>query len=73
MQRNELIDFRESAIHGTGGFARSPISASTRIIEYVGIKIDKRESLRQCELENPCLFSLDDEYDLDGNVDCGPP
>ncbi len=72
MQSESLIHFNNSAIHGTGGFARVNISAGTRLIEYVGRKIDKAESLRQCELDNPYIFALDDQYDLDGNVDWNP-
>lgn len=72
MQMNELIDFRESAIHGTGGYARVAISAEKQIIEYVGAKIDKQESLRQCQLENPCIFCLDEEFDIDGKVGWNP-
>ena len=42
------------------------------MIEYVGRRIDKAESLRQCELENPFIFTLDETCDLDGNVDWNP-
>jgi SET domain-containing protein len=69
MDLQTMLRFESSAIHGRGGFALVPIPAETRIIEYVGVKITKAESLRQCELENGCIFSLDDEFDLDGNVD----
>jgi uncharacterized protein len=72
MPLNELVDFRNSPIHGTGGFARVDIPNGTNVVEYVGRKIDKVESLRQCELENPFIFTLDDQYDLDGNVDWNP-
>jgi|SRR5579859_7225384 len=72
MQTREYICFRESAIHGTGGFAAIDIPAGARVIEYVGRKIDKQESLRQCEQGNPYIFSITDEYDLDGNVDWNP-
>jgi hypothetical protein len=67
-----LICLRPSAIHGTGGFARTAIPAGTRVIEYVGEKITKAESLRRCELNNEYIFALDDEFDLDGNVDWNP-
>src|SRR5579859_5196803 len=67
-----LIEFRNSPIHGTGGFARTLIPNGEQIIEYVGRKIDKLESLRECELENPFIFCLDDDFDLDGNVDWNP-
>jgi len=72
MNSETLIEFRESAIHGTGGFARGPIAAETRLVEYLGRRIDKQESQRQCESDNPYIFSLNDEFDLDGNVDWNP-
>lgn len=67
-----FIGFRKSAIHGTGGFARSAISKGTRLIEYVGEKIDKAESLRRCEADNEYIFTLNEQTDLDGNVDRNP-
>lgn len=66
------IEFRNSTIHGTGGYARVVIPTGSRVVEYVGRKVDKQESLRQCELENPFIFTLDDEWDLDGNVEWNP-
>jgi hypothetical protein len=68
----ELITFRRSRIHGTGGFARRAIPAGTKLIQYVGEKITKAESLRRCEAENPYIFTLDDQYDLDGSVEWNP-
>jgi len=67
-----LIYFRPSAIHGVGGFAKADITAGTRVIEYVGEKITKAESLRQCESANEYIFSLDNTHDLDGNVSWNP-
>ncbi|MDB6017578.1 MAG: hypothetical protein JWR19_2067 [Pedosphaera sp.] len=72
MQTDEMILFRTSDIHGTGGFARRDIAEDTSIIEYQGRKIDKAEALRQCELENPYIFFLDEQHDLDGNVEWNP-
>ncbi len=65
----ELIGFRKSSIHGTGGFAKVSIPRGTRIIEYVGERITKAESLLRCEADNEYIFTLTDETDLDGNVD----
>ena len=48
-QGNEFLEVRQSAIHGTGGYARRNISAGTRVIEYVGERISKEESSRRCE------------------------
>jgi SET domain-containing protein len=67
-----LVCFRPSAIHGTGGFAKADIAAGTHVIEYVGEKINKAESLRRCESANAYIFSLDDTHDLDGNVPWNP-
>ena len=68
----EWAIFKPSAIHGLGGFARSDILAGTRIIEYVGQKITKKESLERCQQNNEYIFALDDEHDLDGNVSWNP-
>jgi SET domain-containing protein len=69
---NDLILIKTSGVHGTGGFARRAIPAGTRIIEYVGEKIDKAESLKRCELNNEYIFTIDETHDLDGNVDWNP-
>jgi len=68
----EWISFQRSHIHGTGGFARVPIPAGTRLIEYVGERITKAESLRLCEADNEYIFTIDDEFDLDGSVEWNP-
>ena len=68
----ELIQFRRSRIHGTGGYARANIAKGTRLIEYVGKRITKAESNVQCEGDNVYIFTLDDTFDLDGNVDWNP-
>jgi uncharacterized protein len=63
-----LVCFRESAIHGTGGFAKTDIPAGTWVVEYTGEWITKDESLRRCEAGNEFIFALNDEWDLDGSV-----
>lgn len=68
----QWADFRPSKIHGVGGFARSDIPVVTRVLEYVGVKITKAESLARCERNNEYIFALDDEIDLDGNVSWNP-
>ena len=68
----ELLVFKSSSIHGTGVFARQAIPAGGRILEYVGERISKRESLRRCEANNECIFALNAEQDLDGNVPWNP-
>jgi SET domain-containing protein len=68
----ELVLFKGSSIHGTGGFAKASIGQGTRILEYVGERISKRETLRRCEQNNAFIFTLTDEQDLDGNVPWNP-
>jgi len=69
---NEFIEVRQSTIHGTGGWARKDIPAGTRLIEYVGERIDKAESTRRCEADNEYIFTIDDDWDLDGKQPWNP-
>ena len=62
------VDFRASPIDRLGGFAHADIPAGTGVIEYVGERITKAESLRRCEANNEYIFTLDEAHDLDGNV-----
>ena len=66
------VVFKPSPIHGTGGFASHDIPARSRVIEYLGEKITKRESLARCERNNEYIFAIDDAHDLDGNVSWNP-
>jgi len=72
VEETEWASFKRSSIHGTGGFARREIPSGARVLEYVGEKIDKRESLRRCEADNEYIFTLDDRTDIDGNVAWNP-
>lgn len=64
----DLVVYRTSGIHGTGGFARADISSGTNVAKYVGERISKRESLLRCEADNHYIFELDELTDLDGSV-----
>jgi len=64
-----FVEFKNSAIHGTGGFARTHIASGNQVIEYVGEKIDKTESMRRCENNNEFIFALNPENHIDGSVD----
>jgi SET domain-containing protein len=66
------MESRASGIHGTGSFATRDLTAGTLIIEYVGERVTRAESLRRCELNNPYIFRLDEGHDLDGDVECNP-
>jgi len=68
----ELISFRNSPIDRLGGFAKKKISRGARLIEYIGEKISKEESARRCEAENYYIFTLDDQWDIDGDKDWNP-
>jgi hypothetical protein len=70
--RNEWIEFRPSNIHGMGAYAHRTIPEGTLVIQYVGERIDKPESARRCEANNPFIFELDEGHDIDGNVDWNP-
>jgi SET domain-containing protein len=69
---SDLLQFKPSSIHGMGAFAAVPIVKGSLVIEYIGQKITKAESLRRCEKENWFIFALDDTYDLDGAVGWNP-
>lgn len=68
----DKIEFRASDIHGTGVFALARIPANATILEYRGECISKAESLVRCEANNPYIFSIDDQRDLDGNFEWNP-
>ena len=63
---------RGPAIHGTGAFATGDLPAGARIVEYRGERISKNESLRRCRAGNDCIFHLNEEFDLDGQVEANP-
>jgi len=72
VEQTALIEFKPSPIHGIGGFARTDIQPGTRVIEYLGEKIDGAESLRRCEKNNQYIFSLNKGGYLDGDVEWNP-
>ena len=63
-----MVESRESVIHGSGLFATAVIASGTRVLRYIGERIDKAESSRRCEAGNHFIFTLDDDSDIDGNV-----
>ena len=68
----DLVHLGPSRIHGLGGFAARGIPQGTRVIEYLGERISKSESLRRCEANNEYIFGLSESEDLDGNVPWNP-
>ena len=71
-ESNECFAVRPSPIHGFGVFATHYIPAGTSVLEYVGERIDKRESIRRCSAGNEYIFSLSETENLDGNVPWNP-
>ena len=72
VQTKETIEFRDSGIHGVGGFALCKIKKGAAIIEYLGEKITKSEAALRVAADNPFIFCLDDEFDVDGDVTWNP-
>lgn len=78
----KLCEVRESDIHGRGLYATTDIKEGTKIIQYVGEKITKKESnKRALEWEEEAretgdglvyIFELDDNYDIDGRIGDNP-
>lgn len=65
-----LVEIKKSGIHGYGGYARTKISKKKRIIEYVGPQITKKQATEALEKSlNEYVFTLNDEWDIDGSVD----
>lgn len=73
------ILIKKSKIHNNGVFAKKNIRKNTKIIEYVGEIINKKEGDKRARLQyklskkDPSLgrtyiFELNNKYDLDGNV-----
>jgi len=69
---NARLEIRDSPLHGRGVFARAPIAAGTRLLEYTGERIRKAEALRRCQAGNVYLIGLDDVWDIDGAVGENP-
>jgi len=74
-----FIDVRQSPIHGTGIYAAMDIPKGTKIIEYVGEKLTKKQADKRWEehcalveqdksLGGVYLFQLNKKYDIDGHV-----
>jgi hypothetical protein len=69
---------RESSIHNTGVFAARDIPRGTKIIEYVGERINKTEGKRRADAllakskdtggAAVYIFDLNERWDLDGDV-----
>lgn len=70
--QSDLFEVRPSSIHGTGVFARVPIARGTTVIEYVGERLSKEESWRRRQANNFFIFTVTEEFDIDGAVEWNP-
>ena len=59
---------RRSEIHGRGAFATEWIDKGTRLIEYTGERIARRESVRRWDPKRSYLFEIDSYWRLDGAI-----
>ncbi len=76
--QSEWCEVRRSGIHGSGVCATRFIPKETRIIEYIGERIDKEESEKRALAQHAksvrngdaavYIFTLSKRYDIDGNV-----
>lgn len=76
--QSRFCEVRGSEIHGRGVYATCFIPKEQRIIEYVGERIDKKESEKRGNAQHSkslktgdaavYIFTLSKKYDLDGNV-----
>jgi uncharacterized protein len=64
--------FKPSPIHGLGGFARADLPQGLLVIEYVGKRLSREETIEGCRQGNEYIFRLDEDTGLDGNVDWNP-
>jgi uncharacterized protein len=57
-----------SRIAGKGLFAAQDIEKGTRIIQYIGARIPKEESLRRIAAGNAYIFYFNERDDIDGKT-----
>ncbi len=75
---DKIWKVKKSKVHGSGVFALQKIKKNTKIIEYIGEKITKREGDRRSEKRlkkylnskstgSVYIFELNKRYDIDGS------
>jgi uncharacterized protein len=72
--RTELIEVRDSKVHGRGAFAIAAITKGTRLIEYLGERVSHKEADRRYESKDAndnhtFLFIVDARTVIDAGVD----
>lgn len=72
--RTELVEVRDSKVHGKGAFALAAIAKGTRLIEYVGERVSHKEADRRYESKDAndnhtFLFIVDARTVIDAGVE----
>jgi SET domain-containing protein len=72
--KNDLIEVRDSPLHGLGVFAAQRIAKGTRIIEYLGERVshaeaDRRYAHKEEHDSHTFLFIVDARTVIDAGVD----
>ncbi|MFW6233477.1 MAG: SET domain-containing protein, partial [Nanoarchaeota archaeon] len=79
-KKSEFVEVRTSGIHSKGLFAKKNIPKNTKILQYGGELINKKESEKRIlntydeaeedpERGENYVFDLNDKYDIDGDFD----
>jgi SET domain-containing protein len=63
-----VLQIRRSRIHRYGVFAMEDIPKRTRVIEYTGERISRRDICRRLEGEFTYIFLLDSYWGIDGAI-----
>jgi len=63
-----LLWVGKSRIAGKGLFTAQEIKKGTRILQYIGEKITKAESIKRLAQGNAYIFAFNDHWDIDGRV-----
>jgi SET domain-containing protein len=58
----------KSRIAGQGLFTLQNIKKDTRVIQYVGERINKAQSVKRLAQGNAYIFTFSNQYDIDGKV-----
>jgi len=62
------LSVRDSRIHRRGVYADERIPARRKVIEYTGLRINRRETKRRSDGPVTYLFTLDDYWTIDGAI-----
>lgn len=80
--QSDLMEVRDSVIHGSGVYATKAVEKGEYLVEYVGLLINKEESEKRAWEQYALaeetgaaavyIFNLTEKWDLDGSFDWNP-